>query len=184
LGGDGDGQRAALRQNFAGRLTEAMLQCLPFHRPDNAQPNRGSNEAAQVLEEKHAPGAAPFKTEGASDHSKNWREMSAWRTDDVASGENLFRRGKKRPALEPAGAIGHMIGDEGVAPLVQHGELARIVVRRADKRKAGMAELSQAAFQQASQFGRIPSLTVLPGRFQSAAVGEAAGGKCRIGQLP
>ena len=47
-----------------------------------------------------------------------------------------------------------------------------------------MAKLPQAALQHGRQFGRVPNFAVLPGRFQSAAVGETAGGKCGIGQLP
>ena len=86
--------------------------------------------------------------------------------------------------MQPAGAIGHMIGHEGVAPMVQRKELAGIVVRRGDKRQAGMSELPQAGFQLGRKFRRAPSFAVLPDRFQSATVGEATGGKRGIGQLP
>jgi hypothetical protein len=48
LGRFRDRQSVALRQDFAGRRAEAMLQCLPFHRPDDAQPNRGGHEAPQM----------------------------------------------------------------------------------------------------------------------------------------
>ncbi len=110
--------------------------------------------------------------------------MPATRTDDVPAREYFFRRGKKRSALEATGAISHVISEEGIAPFVKRNELAGIFVCPADEWHAGVPELPQAAFQEGRQFGCVPNFTVLPSRFQSPAMGEAAGGKRGIGQLP
>jgi hypothetical protein len=57
-------------------------------------------------------------------------------------------------------------------------------VRGAEKRQAGVAELAACWFQKAGQFGTVARFPVLPGRFQSGAVGKSAGGKGRVSQLP
>ena len=184
LGRFGDAQGVALRQNFSGQRAETVLQRLSFHRPHDAQPDRRSNKTAQMHEKKQPRGLGSFQAEGPRGCSENGREMSAGRRAYSPSGENLIRRGKKSAALEAAGAICHMIRYKGVAPLVQRSNLVRIVMRGGEEWQAGMSELSQACFEQSAQFGTRANLPVLPGRFQSGAMSEAAGGKRRIGQLP
>ena len=55
---------------------------------------------------------------------------------------------------------------------------------RAHEWQRRAAKLMQARFDVGKQFDSIPNFTVLPRRFESGGVGEAAGGESGIGELP
>ena len=99
LGRFRDRQRIALRQNFACDRAEAMLQRLSFHWSDDAQPDRGGDEAAQMKEKKQARRAGAFQTEGARCRSENGREMSARRTGRYAAQGKFSPLRKETPGL-------------------------------------------------------------------------------------
>lgn len=103
---------------------------------------------------------------------------------NAAPRENPLACRKHRPALRPARAVGKVIGSERITELVELSEPTGFVVRRGHKRKPGAAELLQTGFDNRHKFTTIANLAVLARGFEAGGMGEAAGGKSRVNQLP
>jgi hypothetical protein len=129
-----------------------MLQCLRFHRPGNAQPDRSCRQSPQVLKEKQTSCPGPAHAQHARDRAEGRRKMAQWKTPGRPANfdgmEDSRGRGEERPALEAAGAVGDMVGQETVAKAVQFTPLFRLVMRGGDKGKASVSKLFQAGFQE------------------------------------
>lgn len=112
--------------------------------------------------------------------------MRALERDSVAELdlENPLRRQEKCPPLQPAGSIGDMIRDEGVAQMINLRYLLRRQVRSIRQRQRRPAYLTETDFQPFPEFCPISNLSILSRRLQSARMREAAGWKRRVCELP
>ena len=90
----------------------------------------------------------------------------------------------KSPPLQPAGAIGDVIGKKSIALLINFIESFQTRVRCVEKGQTGMGELAQTRFNITRQIDATGDFAMLPRCFKARAVGEAATGKSGIGQLP
>ena len=183
-----DGQVLALGKNCLRARGQPVLQCLPLHRPGNAQPDGSCHQSPQVLKEKQTSCSKPAHTQSARDRAEGRRKMAQWKTlgrpANLDGMEDSSGRGEERPALEAAGAVGHMIGEKTVANAVQSARLVRLVMSGGDKWQASVSELFQARFNERCEFTGLAHFTVLPCRLQAARVREGAGGECGVSQLP
>jgi hypothetical protein len=78
--------------------------------------------------------------------------MAQWKTPgrpvNLDGMEDSAGRGKERPALEAAGAVGDMVGKNTIAMAVQFIRCVRLVMRGVDKGKACVSKLFQARFNE------------------------------------
>jgi hypothetical protein len=99
-------------------------------------------------------------------------------------------------SLEATGTVGDVVGEEGVAEVVEVEEVrerkrkSKIKIGRGGsvdcgyEWEGGVAELGEAGFEPSSEVGGVFEFAVLPGCFQAVGVSEAAGRKGGVGELP
>ena len=98
--------------------------------------------------------------------------------------EDALGRREQGLALEAAGAVGDVVRGEGVAQAVQRDEPVRSAMGGFHERQGGTAQLAEAGFEERCQVRAAAQLAMLPRRFGSAGMREAAGRERRIRELP
>lgn len=86
--------------------------------------------------------------------------------------------------LETAGAIGDVVGEEGVGEVVEFVDPMRFAVGGADPREGGVGELAEAGEDPAFETGTPGDLAVLTRGLESAGMGEPTRGKGGVEELP
>ena len=95
-----------------------------------------------------------------------------------------FTGSKEGGPLAPAGAVGDMITQEGIAQTVKLAEGAGFIPGANDKRQLAEFGLLQAGFGEGQQFffGSYPA--GLPGSLEACGMSKAPGGEGGINNLP
>jgi len=107
---------------------QAVLEGLRLHGADDAQPDGGGNQRAQMLEEKKVGRTHPRQAEPAGSAAKYRREVPEGQRV-VCQTESFFHHHQESAALRAAGAVGHMISEKGVGQAIQFRSLFRRVMR-------------------------------------------------------
>ena len=139
-------QRVAPSQNVLGDRRQPVLKRLRFQGTKDPQAHGRRRQASQMLKKQKLRRARPAHAKLAGDSPKDWSKMPK-RERRAAQAEGLFHHGRKRASLKTAGAVGHMVGEEGIAKPVQCGRLLGRLVRLDEEGQAALGQLKQAGFQ-------------------------------------
>ena len=158
-----------LFDGFFRDLDQLMLDGLSFHWPNNVQSNRGTNYAAKMQKHEKPKSFLAGQSQIPHHHAKRGSQVTERNPTDGA-GKYSLRCRQQGLALCPAGSVGHMIGGERIANLIQFLETLRFGMPHIDQRQSRASDLPQTGGQPFLEFAAIPDLTVLPRRFKATRV--------------
>lgn len=176
---------AELRGGVRGRPCQPALNPLPFHRTNYAEPDGSADPAAQLGKDEEPGRGLRVEAKQPGNATEDRREMTGQLvllnqgphfTQPIPA-EAALGRGQQRPALPSAGAVGDVIGREGIAEFIQFSELLDAGKAGANKNEGAMRELFEGSFEKVGQIASATHFAVLPGGFEPAGMGEPAGGK-------
>src|SRR5688572_27500919 len=103
-----------------------LLNSLSFERPNDPKTNSAANRAAKLTEKKQAQTSVSWNAQGGKQSAENWWEVIVSGPYWWEHAESAFNRGNKRGTLQAAGAIGDVVGREGIEHLIQFRETFQI----------------------------------------------------------
>ena len=132
-----------------------MLDGLPFHRADDAEPDGGADPAAQLREDKKPGHGKSFESQPGGDGPEDRREVAGsvgfqnGRTQllQFIQAKRPFCRRQQGAALGAAGAVGDVVGGEGIAERVDCGEVIGLGKGGVDEGQGTLGKLSQGGFE-------------------------------------
>ena len=167
-------------------------QRLPGQRTDDIQPGGRRNDIADLGVEVPGDGSLQGQGQQRSDPSHQWRVVATEfshrnlfaKFDDLGDPKGGLGCRQKTPALDPAGPVGHVVGNECVTPLVDTLQDMFPAVNRDEKRQDATRGVLHQRFEESCQRFHVGDQALSPGRFQSRRMRKTARRKSRIGQLP
>ncbi len=172
---------------LGGMPGDGGLDGLSGERADDVESDRGGDPPAELDEDETLGGVGEREFEMSGEGSEKRGEVLAgeWlcagrkaRAQGAIGGED------KGGTLETAGAIGDVVGEEGVGEVVEFVDPMRFAVGGADPREGGVGELAEAGQDPTFETGASGDLAVLTRGFEAAGMGEPTGGKGGVEELP
>lgn len=162
-----------------------MLDRLPFHRPDNAEPYGTGDAVAYCEKQEDLHGAGFGDAESRECRPEDRREVRwglirscfAAEVCDALVAKNSLHRRQQCTALRAAGSIGHVVAQKQIAFPIDMKPLGRISKRGHDKRRRRKNDTAQLRVKKIQQSISIGDNAVLIGSFEPARMSESTAWK-------
>lgn len=172
---------------LGGVTGDRSLDGLAGEGPDDVESDGCGDPPAELDEDKALGGVGEGKLEVSAEGAEQRGEVlegERFGAAGKACAQGTIRGEDQGGTLKPAGAVGDVVGEEGVGEVVEFVDPMRFAVGGADPRERGVGELAEVCQDPAFETGAAGDFAMLTRGFESAGMGESTGGKGGVEELP
>jgi len=169
--------------DLGGGAAELELEALGFKRAEDAEADGRGEQAAEVLVEEEVGGGFGRDGELTEEEAVDGSEVTGVGRRRGFGEEGVGEGGPEGAALEAAGSVRDVIGEPGVAVLVQLREAGRFPMGHHDEGEGGGGGLEKVGLEKGFEVVAVRDFAQLPRRLDTSGVSESASGQRGVRDL-